>query len=167
MSQETDTKEREIRDSSTTEIQNGGGERNFMCAASSGVENSLTTQISSKRKRKMPTFKDILSKADEKTKRKLVPIQSWDMLKINDVYLVKSVHDMPIDFMKGTRTSNYIYVEDKDENLLNIWISDIISNELKKHNIENENIYIIPLGKKKSRRNNHEYSNFIIIEDDK
>ncbi len=165
MSQETVAKERDIRDSSITEIQNGGGERNDMCAASSSVENSHTL-ISSERKRKMPTFKDILSKADEKIKRKLLPIQSWDTLKINDVYLVKSVHEMPIDFMKGTRVSNYIYVEDKDENLLNIWISGIINNELKKHKIEEENIYIIPLGKKKSK-NSHEYNNFIIIEDEK
>ncbi len=32
------------------------------------------------RKRKLPTFKEIVAKADEKTKRKLMPINSWDTL---------------------------------------------------------------------------------------
>ena len=32
------------------------------------------------RKRKLPTFKEIVARAEEKTKRRLMPINSWDTL---------------------------------------------------------------------------------------
>ena len=40
-------------------------------------------------------------KADEKVKRKLVPVKSWDTLNMNSVYLVKSVHEMEISLKSG------------------------------------------------------------------
>ena len=56
-------------------------------------------------KRKIPSFKEILSKTDEKVKRKLVPVKPWDTSNINSVYLLKSVHEMEISLTSGKKNS--------------------------------------------------------------
>ena len=120
------------------------------------------------KKRKMPTFKDIISKADEKVKRKLVPVKSWDTLNMNSVYLVKSVHEMEISLKSGEeKTTSYICVKDDDENIMNIWISEMISEKLDDYAISDENTYIIPLGKKKSKKTGYDYNDFAIVTDSK
>ena len=62
----------------------------------SPISTKVTTVATRTKKRKIPSFKEIISKADEKVKRKLVPVQPWDTLKINNVYLIKSVNEMEI-----------------------------------------------------------------------
>ncbi len=120
------------------------------------------------RKKKIPSFKEIMAQADEKVKRKLAPVQSWDMLNINNVYLVKSVHEMEIMLKSGEeKTTSYICVEDDDENIMNIWISEMIHEKLNEYSISDENIYIIPLGKKKSKRTCYYYNDFAIVTDSK
>lgn len=42
------------------------------------LEDANVTVEAVTKKRKMPTFKEIISKADEKVKRKLVPVKPWD-----------------------------------------------------------------------------------------
>ncbi len=58
---------------------------------------------------------------------------------INRVHLIKIVNEVEIELNSGKKTTNYICLEDEDKNMLNIWISDIISEELKKHLISKVN----------------------------
>ena len=119
------------------------------------------------RKRKLPTFKEIVAKADEKTKRKLMPINSWDTLVEKEVYLINSVHEMEITLKNGAKkTTKYIYIEDDDENRMNVWISELIAEKLQDYQVSDKNICIIPLGKKKSSISGYEYNDFAIVKDD-
>ena len=115
-------------------------------------------------KRKIPSFKEIVSKADEKIKRKLIPIQAWDALTLNKVYAVRSLHEIEVTLKsKEKKSTKYIYVEDDKSVMMNIWISDMVTDELEKHSISNENICIIALGKRRSKLTSYDYNDFIVI----
>ena len=45
-------------------------------------------------------------------------------------------------------------------------MTDIIHSELWKHNVDKGNVYIMPLGKVKSKNTGHEYYNSAIVQDD-
>ena len=50
--------------------------------------------------------------------------------------------------------------------LMNVWISDIIKEELRKNYVlESEDVYIMPLGKRKSKKTGYYYNNFVILQD--
>ncbi len=141
---------------------------NVEAAADSPISTKVTTVATETKKRKIPSFKEIISKADEKVKRKLVPVQPWDTLKINNVYLIKSVNEMEIKLKnEEKKTGSYICVEDDEENIMNIWISEMILESLKEYSVSDENICIIPLGKKKSKLSGYDYNDFVIVKDDK
>ncbi len=132
------------------------------------ISAKVTTVATRTKKRKIPSFKEIISKADEKVKRKLLPVQPWDRLKINNVYLIKSVNEMEIKLKnEEEKTSSYICVEDDEENIMNIWISEMVLESLKEYSVSDENICIIPLGKKKSKLSGYDYNDFVIVKDDK
>ena len=65
------------------------------------------------------------------------------------------------------KRTSYICVEDDDENIMNIWISEMISEKLDDYVISDENTYIIPLGKKKSKKTGYDYNDFAIVTDSK
>ena len=65
------------------------------------------------------------------------------------------------------KTGSYICVEDDEENIMNIWISEMILESLKEYSVSDENICIIPLGKKKSKLSGYDYNDFVIVKDDK
>ena len=115
-------------------------------------------------KRKIPSFKEIVLKADEKIKRKLIPIQAWDALTLNKVYAVRSLHEIEVTLKsKEKKWAKYICVEDDKSVMMNIWISDMVTDELEKHSISNENICIIALGKRRSKLTSYDYNDFIVI----
>ena len=57
---------------------------------------TIAISVPVRSKRKIPLFKEIVSKADEKVKRKLIPIQVWDTLILKRVYAVKSLHEIKV-----------------------------------------------------------------------
>ena len=65
------------------------------------------------------------------------------------------------------KTCSYICVEDDEENIMNIWISEMVLENLKEYSVNDENICIIPLGKKKSKHSGYDYNDFVIVKDDK
>ena len=131
------------------------------------VDEAMRAADAVTRKRKLPTFKEIVTKADEKTKRKLMPIMSWDTLVEKEVYLINSVHEMEITLKNGAKkTTKYIYIEDDDENCMNVWISELIAENLRDYEVSDKNICLIPLGKKKSSTSGYDYNDFVIVKDD-
>ena len=96
-----------------------------------------------------------------------MPINSWDTLVEKEVYLINSVHEMEITLKNGAKkTTKYIYIEDDDENRMNVWISELIAEKLQDYQVSDKNICIIPLGKKKSSISGYEYNDFAIVKDD-
>ena len=50
--------------------------------------------------------------------------------------------------------------------LMNVWISDIIEEELrKKYVLESEDVYIMPIGKTMSKKTGYYYNDFVILQD--
>ena len=51
---------------------------------------------------------------------------------------------------------------DKNEQIVNVWLTEIIKTELEKYSLLMENVYIMPLGVKKSKETGYFYNEFII-----
>ena len=56
-------------------------------------------------------------------------------------------------------------LEDKDQKTLNVWITDIIREDLEKYLLHEEQTYIMPLGDTISKENGYSYHDFTILED--
>ena len=56
----------------------------------------------------------------------------------------------------------YAEMEDKNEQMVNVWLTEIIKTELEKYSLLMENVYIMPLGLKKSKDTGYFYNDFII-----
>ena len=69
-----------------------------------------------------------------------------------------------IPIKQGKDEGNYIEVEDEDGEMRNVWITDIIRNELSNFTLQNGNVNIIPLGDKKSTESGNTYFNFLVQE---
>ena len=83
---------------------------------------------------------------------------------MNKVYAVRSLHKINLTLKsKEKKWTKYICVEDDKSVMMNIWISDMVTDELEKHSISNENICIIALGKRRSKLTSYDYNDFIVI----
>ena len=56
----------------------------------------------------------------------------------------------------------YAEMEDKNKQIVNVWLTEIIKTELEKYSLLMENVYIMPLGVKKSKETGYFYNDFII-----
>ncbi len=61
------------------------------------------------------------------------------------------------------KTGSYICVEDDEENEMNIWISEMVLENLEEYSVSDENICIIPLRKRKYKLSGYDYNDFIIV----
>ena len=60
---------------------------------------------------------------------------------------------------------HYAVLQTEQQQIIHVWITDIINKELLKYNLIMGNVFIKPLGKKKSNTSEFEYYNFDIVVD--
>ena len=114
-------------------------------------------------------FRRFLSRADfdnlALTKTKIAParpeIIKWRSLKAGTVFRL-------IDRIAIPATEHqkiYVVLETEHREIIHVWITPIINEELKKYDLSGGNIFIKPLGKKLSNTTGKEYFNFAIVID--
>ena len=107
-------------------------------------------------------------RADEKTKRRISPIQKWRYLVIGKVYRVRAVHDLIVTIKEEEQLSHYGEFEDENEEMRNVWLTPIIYKELMKYadKVNDGSVYLKPLGKRKAKTSQMDYHDFVIVVDD-
>ena len=115
-----------------------------------------------KRKRRFPTLQEFAAAGEDRIKRKIAPIVKWDTLKIRDIYLVKRMINMDVIIENIKQIGTYAEMEDKKGQIINVWLTNIIKEELEKYTLQSDNVYIMALGDLKSKETGHLYHDFII-----
>ena len=133
-------------------------------ATSDAAPSASTSSDVAGRKRKFPSMKDFAEAGGEKMKRKIAPIKHWTELKELELFRVKKVIGMNVVIKKEKRVSFYAELEDKEDNMINVWLTDIIKQGLDKYSVEGGFIYITPLGPAQSKESGYTYHNFAIQE---
>ena len=88
-------------------------------------------------------------------------IIQWRVLEIGAVFRV--IERITVPTANGQK--NYVVLETEQQQIINMWITPIINQELSKYNLSLGNVYIKPLGKKTSNTTGNEYFNFDIVID--
>ena len=118
------------------------------------------------RKRKFLNTERFTQLADLKTKRKIAPIKKWIELNEGESYHIKAIHEIETTIDEKKQISHYAELFNEEMKLMNVWISDIIKEELRKNYVlESEDVYIMPLGKRMSKKTGYYYNNFVILQD--
>ena len=128
---------------------------------------SATAADTASRKRKFVTADRFAELADMKLRRKIAPIKKWRQLKEKIPFAVLQIHSMKVASIKGKKkqTSFYAELQTEDGEIFNVWITEIIHQELLKYNLEHGGVYIMALGKATSKSTGHEYYNFAVVQD--
>ena len=69
---------------------------------------------------------------------------------------------MNVIIQNAKQAGYYAEMVDKKEQIVNVWLTEIIKTELEKYSLLMENVYIMPLGLKKSKETGYFYNDFII-----
>ena len=101
----------------------------------------------------------------DKVKRKIAPVQKWSTLTVRYVYRIKRVVAMEVIVKQVKQIAHYAQLEDVNEKMINVWITDIIREELQKYTFEENDVYIMPLGKSTSQQTGFSYNDFLIQRD--
>ena len=104
---------------------------------------------------------------DDKMKLKIAPVQSWKNLTIRKTYRALAIKEMTVTIKKVSQIGYYGEFDDSKERLLNVWLTNIIHQRLKEHDLSGGNVYIKPLGKIKSMTTGFDYHDFAIVVDNK
>ena len=88
-------------------------------------------------------------------------ITQWKTLEIGAVFRVLDRITIPT----VPEPKHYVVLQTEQQQIIHVWITDIINRELSKYNLPIGNVYIKPLGKKKSNTSEFEYFNFDIVMD--
>ena len=100
-------------------------------------------------------FLSTLSTAEARLK-----ILKWRELEIGAVFQVLDIVDITTDPSKV-----YAVFETESQETINVWITPIMHEELKRYDISEGAVYIKPLGTKLSNTTGREYFNFTIVID--
>ena len=142
---------------------------------SASTNNSRTKGKKRRRRTAFPSLMELASQGDDRIKRKVSPIVSWDTLKERNVYLVVAMHEMDCMIKGEMKMCTYAHLETDDDNddddndasadcvFINVWLTDYMKEELEKQKLKSRDVYIIPLGKTKSKRSGHDYNDFVVI----
>ena len=136
------------------------------------VNNDTPTPTPSVNNRKRKHNKGFLStrafneRAGDKAKRRIAPIKKWRDMVVNEVYRVYKVHDMMVTINGAQQLSHYGEFEDSKIRLTNAWLTNIIYEELNKHELSGGNVFLKPLGKKKAIKSGNQYHDFVIVVDE-
>ena len=85
-------------------------------------------------------------------------IVQWRSLKVGAIFRVLDRITIPT----VPEPKHYAVLQTEQQQIIHVWITDIINRELSKYNLTMGNVYIKPLGKKKSNTSEFEYFNFDI-----
>ena len=121
-----------------------------------------------KRKRKFITLTDFVDKADDATKLKLSEIIKWEDLNMETLYRVYKVHEKLIKEEGNPskeRLAYYAELHDINENLVNVWVTNIIKDQLSQHKLDEKDVYLKKLPKRKSKSTGFYYNDCAIVVD--
>ena len=124
-----------------------------------------TMSAGGSRKRKFISFKKFADLANDKMKRKIVPIVGWTTLTERTPYLAKKIIAIDTVVKGKPKIGHYVQLEDEDQMMKNVWITDIIREDLSKYPLHEERTYIMPLGDTISKETGYPYHDFTILED--
>ena len=85
----------------------------------------------------------------------------WSALEVGAIFRVINHVTIPT----VPEPKHYVVLQTEQQQIINVWITPIINRELSKYNLTIGNVYIKPLGKKKSNTSEFEYFNFDIVVD--
>ena len=123
----------------------------------------------SSRKRKFVTADRFAKLADVKLRRKIAPIKKWRELHDRISHRVVQIHSMEVTIIKGKKIekkmSYYAELETEEGEMINVWLTGIIQNELSNHDLDKGDVYIMPLGKATSKSTGRDYFNFAVVQD--
>ena len=88
-------------------------------------------------------------------------IVQWRSLEVGAVFRVLDRVTIPT----VPEPKHYVVLQTEQQQIIHVWITDIINRELLKYNLPMGNVFIKPLGKKKSNTSEFEYFNFDIAMD--
>ena len=141
-------------------------------SSTSDVDRSSTTATplaaeTSSRKRKFVSATRFAKLADTKLRRKIAPIKKWRELPERISHRVVQIHSMEVTITKGKKkqTSYYAELENEEGEMINVWLTDIIHNELSNHNLNEGDVDVMSLGKVTSKSSGRDYFNFAIVQD--
>ena len=118
------------------------------------------------RKRKFLNTERFTQLADIKTKRKIAPIKKWIELNEGESYRINAIREIEMTFDERKEISYYAELFNEEMKFMNVWISDFIEEEVRKNYVlESEDVYIMPFGKRKSKKTGYYYNNFVILQD--
>ena len=90
-------------------------------------------------------------------------IIKWRLLEIGAVFRV--IDRIIIPTAATTPDKIYVVLETEQQEIINVWITPIIDQELSKYNLAIGNVFIKPLGMKTSNSTGKEYFNFSVVLD--
>lgn len=90
-------------------------------------------------------------------------IIKWRLLEIGAVFRV--IDRIIIPATATALEKMYVILETEQQEMINVWITPIINQELSKYNLAIGNVYIKPLGMKTSSISGKEYFNFSVVLD--
>ena len=142
----------------------GENERDTPSTATISVSSLRSSAPPNRKRRKFLSRQAFDEKADDKTKRRIAPIQKWRDLIVGNVYRVCKIHDIMVNIKGQEQLSHYGEFQDANEQLINAWLTTIIYDELVKHKKLSEgNVFLKPLGKKKSMKSGMDYHDFVVV----
>ena len=127
------------------------------------TSSSISMSTHQQRKRKFLSPREFDDQADDKTKLRIAPIQKWRSLVVGDVYRIVKVHDKSVNIKGVDQIAHYGEFENKNEQLVNVWLTPIIYDEILLNDLTPGNIFLKPLGRKKSMQSGNEYHDFVIV----
>ena len=131
--------------------------------ASMDISTTISKLTRQQRKRKFLSPREFDAQADDKTKLRIAPIQKWRSLVVGDVYRVVKVHDKSVTINGVDQIAHYAEFEAKSEQLVNVWLTPIIYEDILTNNLAPGNVFLKPLGMKKSIESGNEYHDFVIV----
>ena len=149
-----------IEDEEGEDGESSSGVSTFSSVAAAAVD--MKSKPRDNRKRKFQTMKTFAEAGDDDIKRKVVPIEKWTSLKVKELFRVKRVISMNVIIKKKKQLGFYAELEDANEELKNVWLTDIIKKELDTYSLAEGNTYIMPLGPTESKESGNMYHNFVI-----
>ena len=113
-------------------------------------------------KRKFPSLKEFAAFGEDRIKRKIIPVEKWETLEKQKLYLLKRLISMDVNIRGKKQVGWYVALEDSEGKPLHVWITDIMKGEIEKYDLSEDNVYIMPLGMKTSKESGYSYFDFIV-----
>ena len=110
-------------------------------------------------------FRRFLSRADfdQLSSTPQPQIIKWRLLEIGAVFRV--IDRIIIPTAASTPDKIYVVLETEQHEIINVWITPIINQELLKYNLTIGNVFIKPMGKKTALISGKEYFDFAVVLD--